>query len=71
MGKDRWMEVREGQLLLVTELDGWAYIKAAKRGKQTRWYTPTTLEEIASIFGIQGRLHREATALLDQEQAHG
>lgn len=69
MADERWITVKDGQLVLVTELDGWAYLRAKDHGKQTRWETPTTLEQLARTWGGTGsRLYQEALAALAQHE---
>jgi len=66
---DRWVTVRDGQLLLVEELDGWAYLRAKDQGKQTAWESPTTLSQLVALFGADSPLVAKARALL--EAPHG
>lgn len=72
MADERWITVRDGQLILVTELDGWAYLRAKERGELYHWESPITLEELGRRFSTNSRLYREALeALAPQENRHG
>jgi hypothetical protein len=64
MPEERWIEVRDGQLILVVELDGWAYLHAKDRGAQTQWNTAITLDDLVRRWGEGSRLVHDARAKL-------
>jgi hypothetical protein len=64
MAEERWIEVRDGHLVLVVELDGWAYLRAKDRGEQTQWQTATTIEDLVRRWGEGSRLVHDARTKL-------
>jgi hypothetical protein len=66
MATERWLRVQEGQLQLVEEVDGPAFLRAQRPGPPSRWVTPTTLETLTRQYGADSPLVQEARALLAQ-----
>lgn len=63
MATESWIELRDGVLMLVEELDGAAYLNTRGAGKTYRWVTLTTIDALVRQYGEGSRLVLEARAV--------